>query len=72
MLLFPVGWSNWLSFGSDNCGQSAVVLRSAIASNPQSRVEPWAYLRDVLPGVADHSIGALGDLLLSNRKRASA
>jgi hypothetical protein len=67
-----VGRRNWMFFGSDNGGKTAAVLKSFIASCEQSRVEPWAYLCDVLTRIADHPVNALEDLLPSNWKRASA
>ena len=67
-----VGRRNWMFFGSDNGGKTAAVLKSFIASCQQSKVEPWAYLCDVLTRIAEHPVNALEELLPSNWKPASA
>ena len=67
-----VGRKNWMFFGSDGGGRTAAVLKSFIASCQQSKVEPWAYLRDVLECIATHPVKALNELLPANWKSASA
>jgi transposase len=67
-----VGRKNWMFFGSDGGGKTAAVLKSFIASCQQSKVEPWAYLRDVLGRIATHPVKALDELLPANWKPASA
>lgn len=67
-----VGRKNWMFFGSDTGGRTAAVLKSFIASCQQNKVEPWAYLRDVLTRIASHPVHALDELLPANWKPASA
>lgn len=43
-----IGRKAWLFVGSPTAGSRAANLMSLIASCKQNRVEPWAYLRDVL------------------------
>jgi transposase len=43
-----LGRKNWLFVGSDQGGTTAAVLYSLISSCQRHRVEPWAYMRDVL------------------------
>lgn len=66
-----VGRKNWMFFGSDAGGRTAAVLKSFIASCQQSKVEPWAYLRDVLERIAAHPAKAIDELLPANWKPAS-
>ncbi len=67
-----VGRRNWTFFGSDRGGRTAAVLTSFMASCRQSRIDPWAYLRDVLTRIAAHPVNTLDELLPSNWKPASA
>ena len=43
-----IGRKNWLFVGSEAAGHRAARLMSLIASCKENRVEPWAYLKDVL------------------------
>ena len=63
-----VGRGNWTFFGSDQGGKTAAVLRSFVASCKRSRVEPFAWFRDVLSRVPAHSIQRLSELLPHNWK----
>jgi transposase len=67
-----VGRRNWTFFGSDNGGKTAAVLKSFIASCQRSKLEPWAYLKDVLGRIASHPINALDELLPANWKPTAA
>lgn len=58
-----IGRKNWLFAGSDNGGRTAATLFSLIATCQRHRVEPWAYLRDVLTRIAASPISQLGTLL---------
>jgi hypothetical protein len=49
-----VGRNNWLFYGSDKGGRTGAVLSSLIASCKRLRVEPFAYLRDLLMRVSTH------------------
>jgi transposase len=63
-----IGRGNWTFFGSDKGGKTAAVLRSFIASCKRSRVEPFAWFRDVLSRIPVHSIKRLQELLPHNWK----
>lgn len=43
-----IGRRNWLFVGSEQAGQRSARLMSLVASCKENRVEPFAYLRDVL------------------------
>jgi hypothetical protein len=43
-----IGRKNWLFLGSDAAGPRATVLCTIIAGAKRHRLEPWAYLRDVI------------------------
>ena len=63
-----LGRGNWTFFGSDQGGKTAAVLRSFIASCKRSGVEPFAWFRDVLSRILEHSIQRLHELLPHNWK----
>ena len=58
-----LGRKNWLFAGSDRGGNTAAVLFSMIASCRLHRVEPWAWLRDVLRCIPDVTARELPELL---------
>lgn len=58
-----VGRKNWLFCGSDQGGHTAAVLFSLIATCQRHKVEPFAYLRDVLSRIAAHPASRLAELL---------
>lgn len=58
-----IGRKNWLFCGSDNGGKTAAILFSLMATCQRHRVDPFAYLRDVLPRIAAHPYNRLGELL---------
>ena len=66
-----LGRGNWTFFGSDQGGKTAAVLRSFIASCKRCRVEPFAWFRDVLARIPEHSITRLSELLPHNWKPLS-
>jgi transposase len=43
-----IGRKNWLFLGSDEAGPRAAVLCTIIAGAKRHRIEPWAYLHDVI------------------------
>jgi len=43
-----VGRKNWLFLGSPQAGDRSAVLHTVLAGAKRHRLEPWAYLRDVL------------------------
>ena len=66
-----VGRKNWLFCGSDNGGNTAAVLFSLIATCQRHKVEPFAYLRDVLTRIAATPVSRLDDLLPGRWKPAA-
>jgi transposase len=58
-----VGRKNWLFCGSDTGGHTAAVLFSLIATCQRHRVEPFAYLRDVLTRIAATPVNQLEQFL---------
>ncbi len=67
-----VGRNNRLFYGGDRGGRTAAVLTSFMASCRQIKLDPWAYLKDVLRRIATHPVNALDELLPVNLKPASA
>ncbi len=43
-----IGRKNWLFLGSEQAGPRAAVLFTVLASAKRHRIEPWAYLREIL------------------------
>jgi hypothetical protein len=43
-----IGRKNWLFLGSENAGPRAAVLYSILAGAKRHRIEPWAYIREIL------------------------
>ena len=43
-----IGRKNWLFLGSRNAGPRAAVLFTILAGAKRHRIEPWAYLREIL------------------------
>jgi len=66
-----VGRKNWLFCGSDQGGHTAAVLFSMIATCDRHKVDPFAYLRDVLTRLAAHPMHRLAELLPENCKAPS-
>lgn len=58
-----IGRNNWMFCGSDNGGNTAAVLFSLMATCQRHRVDPFAYLRDVLTRFAPTSINELDQFL---------
>jgi transposase len=58
-----IGRKNWLFVGSDNGGHTAAILFSLIATCKRHKVEPFAYLRDVLTRIAATPISQLDQFL---------
>ena len=69
----PQNRANWLNAGGDGGLKTASVLLSICASATRHRLNPWAYLRDVLDRLAVLSAGAdLSDLLPDAPAEAAA
>ena len=58
-----IGRKNWLFVGSDNGGQTAAILYSLISTCKRHKIEPWAYLRDVLARIPQQPADKLDELL---------
>jgi hypothetical protein len=58
-----IGRKNWLFCGSDNGGHTAAILFSLVATCQRHKVEPFAYLRDVLTRIAATPISQLDQFL---------
>jgi transposase len=58
-----IGRKNWLFCGSDRGGKTAAILFSLIATCQRHKVEPFAYLRDVLTRISAHPYNRLAELL---------
>jgi transposase len=56
-----IGRKNWMFLGSDEAGPRAAVLCTIIAGAKRHRLEPWAYLKDV---ILQLSVDASPELLL--------
>lgn len=67
-----VGRKNWLFCGSDNGGRTAAVLFSIIATCERHKIEPFAYLKDVLTRIAATPVSQLDQLLPPRWKAAAA
>jgi len=58
-----VGRKNWLHLGSDKGGRTAAVLMSLVQSSQAMKIEPFAYLRDVLERVSTRPASQIAELL---------
>ncbi len=58
-----IGRKNWLFVGSDNGGRTAAILYSLISTCKRHKIEPWAYLRDVLTRIPEWPAEKLDELL---------
>jgi transposase len=54
---------NWLFVGSELAGERAAVVMSLVQSAKLNKVEPWAYLRDVLARIHSHPASRIDELL---------
>ena len=43
-----IGRKNWLFLGSENAGPRAAILYTILAGAKRHRIEPWAYVRELL------------------------
>jgi transposase len=67
-----VGRRNWMFFGSDQGGKTAAVLTTFMASCQRVKIDPFAYLKDVLGRVASHPVKQLDQLFPANWTPVSA
>jgi len=63
-----LGRKNWLFAGSDEGGRRAAIVYSLVASAKDHRIDPFAYLRDVLERVSTHLARDIAQLLPANWK----
>jgi hypothetical protein len=61
-----VGRRNWTFLGSDRGGKTMAILRSFVSSCELNKIDPFAWLRDVLARIPAHSIQKLDQLLPHN------
>src|SRR5262249_46663006 len=66
-----LGRKSWLFAGSDRGGQRAAVMYTLIATAKLNRIDPQAWLRDVLARIADHKNNDLAALLPWNWQQPS-
>ena len=60
---WKLGAKNWLFVGSELAGERAAVAMSLVQSAKLNKVEPWAYLRDVLTRIHSHPASRIDELL---------
>lgn len=60
---WKIGAKNWLFVGSALAGQRAAVVMSLVQSAKLNRIDPWAYLRDVLARLHAHPASRIDELL---------
>ena len=66
-----IGRKNWMFLGSAEAGPRAAVLCTILAGAKRHRIEPWAYLRDVIRELSvDASSRVLTTLLPDRRAHA--
>jgi transposase len=63
MKRIAIGRKNWLFVGSANGGRTAAVLYSFTSTCQRLRIEPWAYLQDVLSRLPAMPAERLAELL---------
>ena len=64
-----LGRKNWLFAGSDSGGERAAIFYTLIRSASLNKLEPEAYLREVLTRIGEHPINRLHELLPWNIAR---
>ena len=67
-----IGRKNWLHLGSDAGGHTAAILMTVVQSCKHFKVEPFAYLKDVLDRVSTHPHSRIAELLPDVWKPAPA
>src|SRR6202042_587675 len=58
-----LGRKNWLFAGSDKGGQTAAILMSLCTTCKDLKIDPQAYLRDVLDRISTHPARRVDELL---------
>ncbi len=67
-----LGRKNWLFAGSDEGGRRAAILFSLVASCKRHKIDPFAYLRDVLGRLSTHPAKKVRQLLPDAWAKAQA
>jgi transposase len=60
---WKLGAKNWLFVGSELAGERAAVVMSLVQSAKLNKIDPWAYLRDVLARIHNHPASRIDELL---------
>jgi transposase len=60
---WKLGAKNWLFVGSELAGQRAAIVMSLVQSAKLNKIDPWAYLRDVLARIHGHPASRIDELL---------
>ena len=63
MRSIALGRKNYLFMGSDRGGRSAAIAYTLIETAKLNKVDPQAWLTDVLNRIADHKINRIDELL---------
>jgi len=66
-----LGRKAWLFAGSDRGGQRAAAMYSLIVTAKMNRIDPQAWLADVLARIADHPASRLDELLPWNWRKTT-
>ena len=61
--MIALGRRNWTFAGSDRGGERAAAIYTLIESAKLNRIDPQAWLADVLARIADHPARQIGGLL---------
>ncbi len=64
--MVAIGRKNWLFVGHDNGGHRAAIIYSLVAGCKLCRIDPFAYLRDVLERISTHPASRIAELLPRN------
>lgn len=67
-----LGRKAWLFAGSDRGGQRAAAMYSLIITAKMNRIDPQAWLADVLARIADHPANRIDELLPWNWRKTTA
>ena len=60
---WAMGRKAWLFAGSELAGQRAAMVMSLVQSAKLNKIDPWAYLRDVLARIHNHPASRIDELL---------
>jgi transposase len=63
-----IGRKNWLFAGHDNGARWAAIIYSLVASCKLCKIDPFAYLQDVLDRVSTHPASRIAELIPANWK----